>query len=378
MRGENIFMRILMVNTVSTSKNGITNVIFNLIRSIDKNQITIDLLAIEKPDQLYINEIEKYGGKVIILHRNIKHIARYVKKLSDVIKIGNYEIVHVHGNSHTIALDLFAAKIAKCKNRIAHSHSTTCSSILMHKVLSPFFNFCCTHRLACGIDAGRWMFGKKNFEVINNGVDTSKYIFDRCNREEIRNLYKLENKVVIGHVGGFYETKNQSFLIDVLNHMDKEMSCLMLVGDGPLKNKVHNKAVTLGLENNVIFIGETDYVEKYLSAMDCIVMPSLFEGLPLALIEQQTNGLCCIVSDNITEEVNITGNVSFVSLSAPISAWIDKIECTVRKEIVDNSCRQTKSIMAVKCVKKKGYDIYEEAKKLKSIYMRLAGRRAEE
>lgn len=204
-----------------------------------------------------------------------------LKDLRDVIKIENYDIVHVHGSSHTIAIDLFAAKIAKCKNRIAHSHNTTCSSILIHKVLSPFFYLCCTYRLACGIDAGKWMYGQRNFEVINNGVDTLKYIFDGRNRKEIRDMYKLENKVVIGHVGGFNETKNQSFLIDILNHMDKEMFCLMLVGDGPLKNKVHNKAVTLGLENNVIFIGITDYVEKYLSAMDCIVMPSLFEGLQM-------------------------------------------------------------------------------------------------
>lgn len=372
-------MRVLMVNTVRTRRNGITNVIFNLIRSIDETQITIDLLAIEKPDQSYIEEIEKYGGKVIVLHRNTKHIIRYVKQLRDVIKIENYDIVHVHGSSHTIAIDLFAAKIAKCKNRIAHSHNTTCSSILMHKVLSPFFYLCCTYRLACGIDAGKWMYGQRNFEVINNGVDTLKYIFDGRNRKEIRDMYKLENKVVIGHVGGFNETKNQTFLIDILNHMDKEMFCLMLVGDGPLKNKVHNKAVTLGLENNVIFIGITDYVEKYLSAMDCIVMPSLFEGLPLTLVEQQTNGLCCIVSDNITKAVNLTGNVSFVSLSAPISAWIDKIECAVRTENVDDvGHRQTESIAAVKCIKKKGYDIYEEAEKLKSIYMRIAGRRVEE
>ena len=359
-------MKVLVVNTNLTDKNGVAGVIFNYLQAINKDNLQMDLVSINYPDQLYIDIVERNGGHLFVIERSMGGILQYWFRLMKLISKENYDIVHIHGNSHTVVLELSAAWAAGCNVRIEHSHNTKCEHNVVHRLMKPLFDFLVTHRLACGEAAGKWMFDDKPFTVLNNGIDTKKFCFSQSLRDKIRQQFGISDKCfVLGHVGYFYEVKNHRQIInvfEVLYHRNKNM-CLILIGDGILKEEMQCLLKEKRLSDVVILTGNIGNVDEFLNAMDAIIMPSLFEGLPLTLIEEQANGLPCVVSDNITREADKTGNMCFLSLSEPLSVWADCIEC-----LQDGKSRKERSIKAIQQIKKNGYDIEEEAKVLKNIY----------
>ena len=356
-------MKILVINTVPTDKNGITNVIFNYLKAMG-NDVAFDYVAINNPDAFYVNFLEEKGAALYSLKR--KNVFRYIWSLCKIIKQNKYDAIHVHGNSHTVILELLAAKLAGCKVRIVHAHSTGCNSVALHKLLAGLFDSLCTDRLACGESAGKFMFGLKPFKIINNGVDVEKFSFDNNARGALRvKLALTETDILIGHVGYFMPVKNQSFLVDVFAELAKRDSRyhLVLIGDGAMRTEIEQKVACLGLTNKVTFTGNIDNVSEFLNAIDIIIMPSLYEGLPLTLVEQQANGLQCVVSDTITAYADKTGNLSFLSLQASISDWVHAIE--------NSHCMQDRELRskdAIVAIEKAGYSIQREAKKLVEYY----------
>lgn len=357
-------MKIFIINTVQTGKNGITNVIFNYLSSMDRDGMTIDFLSLNQPDKLYVDIVEQGGGKVYVLP-NRNRIIAYWNGLRQLIKREQYNIIHIHGNSHTTLLELSAAKMAGCDVRIVHAHSTSCKHIVSHRILSSLFNALCTHGLACGKEAGSFMFGTTPFEVMNNGVDTTRFAYNEKQRTNVRKSLKMEDNLILGHVGYFKPLKNQSFIVDILECLYKKnpLYRLILIGDGPLKDEVYQKIVKKGLADVVYMPGNIDNVDNYLNAIDLIVMPSLFEGLPLSLMEQQASGLQCVVSDTITREVDKTGNLLFLPLSLSANEWAENI-VSYKDEIT----REERSRRAVESIRVAGYSIKEEARKLRSYY----------
>ena len=356
-------MKILVINTVPTDKNGITNVIINYLNAMG-NDVAFDYVAINNPNAFYVNFFKEKGAALYSFKR--KNVLGYIWSLYKIIKQNNYDAIHVHGNSHTVVLELLAAKLAGCKVRIIHAHSTGCNSVALHKLLAGLFDSLCTDRLACGENAGKFMFGNKPFKIINNGVDVEKFSFNNKAREAFRvKLALAENDILIGHVGYFMPVKNQSFLVDVFAELAKNDSRyhLVLIGDGAMRTEIEQKVACLELTNKVTFTGNIDNVSEYLNAIDIIIMPSLYEGLPLTLVEQQANGLQCVVSDTITAEADKTGNLRFLSLQAPILDWV---------HIVENShCMQNRELRskdAIVAIEKAGYSIRKEAKKLVEYY----------
>jgi len=362
-------MKVLLINTVPTEPNGITNVIFNYQSHVSPSKITFDYVSINRPSPKYINLIQEKKGLVFFVERSAKRIFHYIIQLKNIIKKNKYDIVHIHTNSHTVVLDLLASKWGGCPIRIVHVHNTTCNSVLLHKLLTPLFNALYTHGLACGEDAGHWMFGGKPFKVLNNGVDTEVFSFSMEKRREIRKKNSIgDDEMVIGHVGLFNEQKNHSFLIEVfkeLNHRESKYK-LMLIGDGNLRKDIERKVTDYKMVEKVIFTGNINNVSDYLNAIDLIVMPSLFEGLPLSLIEQQANGLQCVVADTITKEADKTGNMIFFPLEAKPQMWADRI---LGLKLEDDRTKQSQA--AIKKIKACGYSIQEEALKLKRFYINI-------
>lgn len=360
--------KILMINAVPTERNGITGVIFNIIRSINADGLTIDLLSLNEPDRVYYEYIERCHGRIFVTPSRRGRIFGYLGYAARLIKREGYDIVHIHGNSHGLMLELLAAIIAGCRVRIIHAHSTGGNIMTLHKLLSPLFSLMYTDGFACGVDAGRFMFGRKSFTVFNNAIDSECFRFDKDARDSVRSSLGIgEGTVLIGHVGGFMEPKNQSFLIDVFNELvrtDGEKYRLLLVGDGPLYNEVREKAAALGLDNKAIFAGAVDNVTELLSAMDVIVMPSRFEGLPLTLIEEQAAGLKCIVSDAVTREADKTGLISFIPLSMGPAGWADTVR---RTELPRNRAETSEG--CIKAIREAGYDITEQTEKLARFYL---------
>jgi len=363
-------MNILVVTTVKFSSNGVSNVIKNLYcNKVFSNQDNnIIFLLPNNSDDSLINELKSYNYKVFLSKRRSIKFYRYIKLIYNIIKDEQIDIIHLHGNSHSLILELLAAKIAGCRNRIVHAHSASSKFKILHKLLTPIFNLLYTYALACGDAAGKFMFGNKKYLVIKNGIDTNKFIFNADSRKKIRNNYNIENNIVIGHVGTFSEVKNHSFLLDLLPILLKKNPKykLLLIGEGSKLEDVKRKAMKMGVSESVIFVGSVEDVSNFLSACDLIVMPSLFEGFPLTLVEEQANGLKCICSDAITKDVDLTGNVIFLSLNDSKIKWVNAII-----DISIDTNREDNSISAVKKIREEGYYIMDQVINLYTVFRSL-------
>lgn len=363
-------MRILMVSTTPLGREGIAGVISNVVRRFPTDYV-VDGAAPVGTDDRYCELFESHGGKLIRTERSVKHAFRYIRTLKKIIRDGNYDIVHVHGNSHTVVLELLAAKRAKSKNCVVHAHSTSCSSVLLHKLLTPIFSLLCKNRVACGEKAGAFMYGQKKFLVLKNGIECERYAYSEQARRRIREELSLDGKTVIAHVGAFTVNKNQAFIVGITGILDRgeggDYACL-LIGDGPEYGAVSALIREKGLEDRVILIGSTDRVSDYLSAADLIVMPSHFEGFPLTLVEEQCSGLPCVVSDTITKETDLTGDLRFLSLSDGADGWAEEIRR------LPASDRAERSVSNIAAVKRAGYDIGEQVAVLCEYYGELVKR----
>lgn len=268
---------------------GVESVVMNYYKNIDRNRIQFHFLCDEDSTDIPYEEIEKLGGKVIVIPPYQK-LFKYQKELYRIFKENNYKIIHSHIN----ALSVFPLRIAKKAGvpiRIAHSHSTSnkkeWKKNILKMILRSFSKLYANNYFACTEYAGKWLFGKKVVErkelnVINNAIDLKKFEFNENTREDLRKELGIkEDVLVIGHVGRFMKQKNHEFLIDVFEKAIKQDDniYLILVGQGPLEDKIKEMAKEKGIENKILFLGQRNDVNKLYQAMDIFVLPSLYEGL---------------------------------------------------------------------------------------------------
>ena len=344
-------MKVLLVNTVPLEANGISTFIINSAKVMSKKGLKVSISAPNVIDNKLRKELIQHNIFVIEIPNRMHNPIKYYLKLKRKMVEGNYDIVHVNGNSTTMAIELLAAKQAHVKLRIAHSHNTTTEHPLINKLLRIPFEKNINGRLACNAAAGNWLFNSKDFTIIKNGVFLKRYIFDLKTRKCVRNRYKIsDDEILIGHVGKFNFQKNQKFLLKILRDMDCRYK-LMLIGDGPDLEKVKQQAKELGIMKKVTFTGKVNNVNEYLNAFDVFVLPSNFEGQPFVVIEALASGLPVIVSKNRSKEINLTNTVKFISLDN-ISQW----EKCIRSLKIKNKNRKIVSLNNIKILKTKGYD----------------------
>lgn len=358
-------IRVLTVLTVPFDRNGITQCVMNYYEKLDHDAFSMDLVTMGAAPVYVERMFAQNGDRVIPLSGRGRNPFCYYCALKKTARAGNYDILHAHGNSNTLAVELLAAKKAGIPTRIPHSHNTTCSHMLEHKLLAGAFSESTTLPMACGQAAGRWLYGDAPFTVLHNAIDTERFAFRADTREETRRRLSLsEHATVFGHVGGFNTQKNHTFLIDVFALLAREVpdARLLLVGDGYTRGATEEKVAALGLSDRVIFYGKTDAPEKLLCAMDAFLLPSLHEGLPFTLLEAQTSGLFCLASDAVTREADMTGNVSFLPLTASPRAWAAAAAELCRGNRVNISAQAADSI------RRAGYDIVQNAAQLMEIY----------
>ena len=211
-----------------------------------------------------------------------------------------------------------------------HSHSSNMLGIkkYFHFINRKWVNLIIDKRFSCSEKAAKWMFNKGDYTFIPNAVNTDKYLFKEEWRRDIRNKYGIDDTtILLGCIGRLCAVKNQKFLLDVLYRLDNAGKSykLMLIGsgeDGPALKKLTSK---LGLDSTVIFTGAVNSTEKYLAALDCLLMPSLIEGFPYTLVEAQCSGLKCVASEMVTKEADLIGNVKCLPLSAGAALWAEFI-----------------------------------------------------
>ena len=302
------------------------------------------------------------------------NVLSYLFKTARLVRQERYDIVHVHGSSALLSLDLFAAWLGGCKIRIAHSRNTTCNHKMIDRLLRPFFYCLCNVRFACGTDAGKWLFGNRSFTIIKNGKDLKSFLYNPEIREKIRREYNWEGKTVIGHVGNFNYQKNHEFLINICNSLAQASPeyCFVFIGSGnEYLERAREQVKRLGLEDKVLFTGSIHYVSEMLQGLDIMLLPSRFEGLPNVVLEWQVAGLPSIISDVITQECKLTELVSYLPITQGSDIWVDKIKKT---SVLDTQERENESTRACETMRRNGYDIEQNAALLKQRYMDLIRR----
>lgn len=362
-------MKILIVNTVPTEKNGITNVIFNIFSSLDNEKINFGYVSITPIPEEYSNLLKKYNIPFFVIQRCLKSLPTYILKLRRIVK--DYDAIHVHGNSATMTIELLAALLGNVKLRIAHSHNTTCSMRWIDKLIRPAFYKLCNGRIACGKEAGSWLFGKREYFLLKNGINVFKFQYNPKKRYEILSKIGGNSNYIIGNIGNFVNQKNHIFTIRIFEEIVRYHSNvkLLLVGDGPLLGFIKKQVEALNLMDKVIFTGSIENPYDFMMAMDIIIMPSLHEGLPLTLIEEQASGLECVVSDKISKDANLTNKVHFLSLKMSPNAWANKVISILQKS---NTDRLKISEDSIRKIQIGGYDIKQSSQSLANYYLNFS------
>ena len=245
---------------------GVEAVVINYYRHLDHSKIQFDFICDDDSTNIPYDEIEKLGGKVILIPPYQK-VFKYQRELRRVLRDGKYKIVHSHINTLSV-FPLYAAKKVGVPVRIAHSHSTTnkkeWKKNLLKQVLRPFSKKYATNYMCCSELAGRWLFGDKAYDegkvyLLNNAIDLDKFKYDKKIKDKKRKELGIkEDTIVIGHIGRFVAQKNHTFLIDIFNqfHKKEKNSILLLAGQGPLQEEIKNKVRELGLDDSVRFLGQ--------------------------------------------------------------------------------------------------------------------------
>lgn len=379
---EKDVVNILYVLNGELGYGGTEAVVLNYYYHIPKKKIHIDFMIHAKTEchdnPIHRRLIESGAEIFYVCPRNIS-IKKNRQDILEVLKHHKYDIIHTHTDA-VGSLILKLARKSGIKNRIAHSHNT--AHQLQIKDLKSFLHYVyletcrlsirlvATHYMACSETAAEWLFGKRLTQqlrkvyILHNAIDTEKYQFLTEKREKIRKEMGISNKYVIGHVGRFAPQKNHIGLIDIFIefHKKRPNAILLLIGEGILLEEIKNMVKKAGIEDSVIFTGAVSNVYDYMQGMDVFILPSLFEGLPVTAIEAQAEGLPVLISDNVSKQTDITGQVEFIDNSC-IPDWVRELlvceETYVRKP-------------ANKKIIDSGYDIYTEAVRLEEYYLSIS------
>lgn len=349
---------------------GVEAVLWNYVSHIPTNQIQFDFINTYE-DISIGDKVRERGSQVFALPNRKKHLFAYRKALNNFMNAHAKEYSAVWLNDCMFG-NIDILKLAKkygIHRRIIHAHNSLnmgggASRLIRHKVNSWLLRFYVTDYWACSELAADWSYPKDiikkgRIKVIPNAVDVDRFSVQEEIRCKIRTSLKAEDKFIFGHVGRFHFQKNHLFLIDVFNEIQKLMdnAILILIGSGEDESAVRQRVSEYGLERSVKFLGTRKDANELYQAMDAFLLPSLFEGLPVVMVEAQAAGLPCFVADTITKEADISGNVRFYPLSMGSKKWaeniVDELGHFSRKDI-----RET--------ITEKGYNIERTAKNLLS------------
>lgn len=348
---------------------GVESVIMNYYRHIDRNKIQFDFVVHKNPYYAFAEEAKSLGGTVYEVTPYTDNIIKFTYEIYKIIKNGNYKIVHSNMNSLS-GFSLMAAWLAGSTIRILHNHTTDNPAEGLRtqakRILRPFARLFANKYFACSNFAANWMYGQETVNkgkvtIINNAIDLDKFAFNQEKRDKLRQELGISDKFVIGHVGRFVQTKNHDFLIDVFNEVQKEKknSVLLLIGDGPLKEILSAKVNSLGLTDKVFFLGVSNDVANLYNAMDVFVFPSFYEGLGMAAVEAQVNGLSVVASIGVPQQAKLMNNMLFLPLNKNIQLWSKRVVELTR-------CSKNNEIM--KAAVNLRFDIKEEVNNLTKLY----------
>jgi glycosyltransferase involved in cell wall biosynthesis len=311
------------------------------------------------------------GGRVYVFDEyfNGKNYFKFKRQWADFFKSHpEYIIIHCHVRS----VASIVLKIAKRNGlkTICHSHSTSngkgvkvVAKRFFQRRIKDYSDYC----FACSEESAKWLYGEEIAKsdkcvIVKNAIDASKYSFNKDTRMRVRKNLGVDDKIVLGQVGRIEAVKNYGFSLDLLKRLldQNNRYHLLIVGTGSLKGDILKKAEALNIKKCITILENRNDVNEIMQAMDVFLLPSEHEGLPYVVIEAQTAGLKCVVSDVITDEVDVSGNVHFLSLDCGVEVWAENLINCLKNPVSDR--RKMADFMAAT-----DFNIENEAKRLEKI-----------
>lgn len=355
------------------NRGGAETMIMNLYRNIDRTKVQFDFVENSDKPAVFDEEIRSLGGQIFRCpHYSVKNHFTYCKWWENFFRIhkNEYSIVHGHLGS-TAAIYLHIAKKYGIYS-IAHSHNTNAMknlSDLRYALFTYPTRFIADHFFTCSREAGISRYGKKIGNDIEqcthlpNAIEINKFSFNTSSRKMIRNMLGIaDTQFVVGNISRFSAQKNHIFLLDIFERICRKSpnAVLLLVGDGERRAEIEAYIAEKKLKH-VILTGVKSNTWDYYQAMDVFLMPSLYEGLPVSLVEAQASGLPCCVSSAVPREAAITDLVQFRSLEDSAEQWADWVLTYCHSPRQD---RQSE-------LRNAGYDISETARWLENYYLEV-------
>ena len=364
--------RVLEVFGEPISYGGQEAFFFSVLQHMDRDGLRIDVFTPYYCDNEHSrNMVRQYGGELFEIGLPFepgKSRTNIYQPLAAHLKENGYDVIHIHsGSISVLALAALAAKRAKAKKIIVHSHATGTNKTIKYRLtkacMTPFLNDCPTDYCACSAEAGEWKFSRKAMKkliILKNGIELDRFRYSQETRRFVReNLGIGQDDFVIGHVGRFSLQKNQEFIIELLSQLKNRIPGIkaVFVGDGETMQAIRDLVQKKDLADSVRFIGNVGNVQDYLQAMDVFLFPSRFEGLGIVGVEAQANGMRVIASTNVPKDLGITSLVEFISLEDK-QKWINAILQTQNQRRTDVSEQ----------LRAAGYDVKDTADEVRNLY----------
>ncbi len=358
---------------IAASNGGITHYAVGNWRWMDKDRFQCDF-ATMSPSLPFADDLKRMGADIYYISTYAEDdIKGFIKEFEDILS-NNYDVVHLHTKQwksitveelckkHGVPMVIVHAHSTKCDNNDAKTRETEIQAHI--RIRNELKKDMATDYWACSSEAGKWLCGENilsDVKIMKNAIDVDKFSFNLSVRNQLREHYGITNKTVIGNVGRLVYQKNHEFL---LRAFAKAKDCrddlvLCIVGDGPLRTELESLTRELGISEDIIFAGNKDNVNEYYQMFDLMVLPSMFEGLPITLVEAQAAGLRCLVADNISKEIQITNLIKYLPLN--IDVWVN--------EMTKFKCDENRRDMTPS-VKNAGFSIKDQIIVVENEYLR--------
>lgn len=337
---------------------GAERISIDIVSGLSKDLFSVDYLVPFNSDSYYKDMVEQLGCKIHYGPRFLLYnFFQYRKWMKVFLGKNKYDIIHFNQVTMVTSIaDIVHGSGAKIVTHVHSSYFRGSKLAVVSKKISlrgivKVADYC----IACSEQAGDSYYGKDFLDnpkclVLPNAINVKRFKFNTQKREEIRKKYNLSNSIkVIGCIGSLTPPKNHKFLIEVFSKMYAQNKGirLLLVGDGILRNDLEGFSKQTKCNDGVIFAGSQQNVEDFYSAIDVFVLPAIFEGFSLATLEAQTNGLPCVVSDNIPEVALVCKN-SICVLPLCSSEWENKINEMSQRERVLSNCSEIEKQYGIK------------------------------
>lgn len=368
----------ILVHGLTPNLGGLESFILNYYRNMDHNKIHFDFIC-NDPVIACGNELKSYGCKIIHLPMKSQNPIRYKRNLNDFFKKYSKDYDCLWDNALTLSnLDyLRLAKKYGIKKRIIHAHNSQNMfrgikgkiKGLLHVIHKYEIEKYATDFFAASIEARDYFYLPKLYgkvRIIKNAIDAKQFKFNSIVRRAMRSKLGLNDYFILGNVARLQYQKNQIFLLYVLKYLKEKNKKikLILVGDGPDHEMLIQKAREIGVLDDILFVGMQKNISEWLDCFDVFIFPSLFEGLGIALLEAEANGLPVIASkDVIPAEVRINSNFKFISLNLSPKVWANQIQSMRNNNRISyNEVERN--------FKQNGWDIQSDAIKLENILIK--------